>query len=414
MMEFLALFTPLTGFFITLILVLTLYFHTFGYSSHTAGSAPTMLTSIGIFGTFLGVAIGLTNFNTEDIQQGVPTLIAGLQTAFWSSVAGLFSALTIKGRFMVYIIRERKKEDLYRAATIDDLANIMADIRDYLKNDRLQTIQELSRSREETNEHLSGLARSMDSYEERMTQANTKAFVDGINIVMRDFNTQINEQYGDNFKELNYSVGKMVEWQHAYKEQIDGLIARQQSASDIMQSAAVAYEEMVQHTQVFSTVSDSLGSMLKGLQMQSEALDSYLSGLAQLVSKASEGLPALEGRIETITDGLAQSVQQSNSRLAELVTHISQQISGTVDQVNNAMKDNLLNEQQALQQQVSGMVDRTEQQIARLDDAMEEELTKALQTFGYQLTALSEKFVNDYTPLTSKLKKLIEIANVDA
>jgi hypothetical protein len=33
-----------------------------------------------------------------------------------------------------------------------------------------------------------------------------------------------------------------------------------------------------------------------------------------------------------------------------------------------------------------------------------------MKSFGYQLTALSEKFVNDYTPLTDKLHDLVRMA----
>ena len=49
-----------------------------------------------------------------------------------------------------------------------------------------------------------------------------------------------------------------------------------------------------------------------------------------------------------------------------------------------------------------------------LDESMEKELNQALQTFGYQLTALSEKFVNDYVPLTDKLRDLIKLAETSA
>jgi ribosomal 50S subunit-associated protein YjgA (DUF615 family) len=45
-----------------------------------------------------------------------------------------------------------------------------------------------------------------------------------------------------------------------------------------------------------------------------------------------------------------------------------------------------------------------------LDASMEKELTQALQTFGYQLTALSEKFVNDYMPLTDRLREILTLA----
>src|SRR5689334_19770816 len=57
---------------------------------------PTILTITGIFGTFLGIAIGLANFDTNKIQESVPALLAGMKTAFWASVAGVGGALMIK------------------------------------------------------------------------------------------------------------------------------------------------------------------------------------------------------------------------------------------------------------------------------------------------------------------------------
>ncbi|MGH7039673.1 MAG: hypothetical protein ACREE1_16225, partial [Stellaceae bacterium] len=49
----------------------------------------------------------------------------------------------------------------------------------------------------------------------------------------------------------------------------------------------------------------------------------------------------------------------------------------------------------------------TRQQVVDLDKALGEELTKSLETLGRNLTALSGKFVEDYTPLTDKLHRLV-------
>ena len=53
------------------------------------GHIASLAITIGIFGTFLGVFIGLLDFNSEDITASVPKLINGLQTAFVTSIAGL-------------------------------------------------------------------------------------------------------------------------------------------------------------------------------------------------------------------------------------------------------------------------------------------------------------------------------------
>src|SRR5690554_8136770 len=85
------------GFFVV-ITALTLYFHFFRYHVRIRETGPAILTSIGIFGTVLGVAIGLWGFDATDIQGSVPKLVVGLRTAFWSSIAGLFGALTLQLR----------------------------------------------------------------------------------------------------------------------------------------------------------------------------------------------------------------------------------------------------------------------------------------------------------------------------
>ena len=48
---------------------------------------------------------------------------------------------------------------------------------------------------------------------------------------MREFNTKINEQYGDNFKQLNQSVVAMLQWQEQYKAQLNTLITEQERTS---------------------------------------------------------------------------------------------------------------------------------------------------------------------------------------
>src|ERR1700722_14891494 len=64
-------------------------------------AGPTILTTIGIFATFLGIAMGLSRFETTNIQESVPELLSGLKTAFWASVFGVGFALTLKLRHYV-------------------------------------------------------------------------------------------------------------------------------------------------------------------------------------------------------------------------------------------------------------------------------------------------------------------------
>lgn len=52
--------------------------------------APTLMGALGILGTFIGIIIGLLNFNTESIDTSIPVLLGGLKTAFITSIVGMF------------------------------------------------------------------------------------------------------------------------------------------------------------------------------------------------------------------------------------------------------------------------------------------------------------------------------------
>src|SRR5262245_18682715 len=108
--ELLALFLALpslTQFSIVLICILALFFHA-RFNQKTFAYAPTILTTTGIFFTFLGVAFGLSDFDTGNVQASVPALLGGLKTAFWASVAGVGGALTIKFRHFFLGLREER------------------------------------------------------------------------------------------------------------------------------------------------------------------------------------------------------------------------------------------------------------------------------------------------------------------
>ena len=49
-------------------------------------TAPNAAVSLGIFGTFVGVYVGLLGFDVHDISASIPILLDGLKTAFMTSI----------------------------------------------------------------------------------------------------------------------------------------------------------------------------------------------------------------------------------------------------------------------------------------------------------------------------------------
>jgi len=403
-------FSPWTLILIGIITVLTIYFHFFHYSTKTVELAPNILTSIGIFGTFLGVALGLWSFDTTDIHGSVPKLMDGLKTAFWSSIAGLLGALTIKLR-STFSQSGRRTKHQTRAASIDDLDASLKLLADQFNPQNSESVPALLKSQHEDNQNGVGkIVYVLEHYEERMADANAKALVEAIEAVMQDFNARINEQYGDNFKRLNESVGKMLDWQNNYRAQLQQLIDEQERTASSMKEASNAFEYMVKHANAFNGISESLQEMLSGLDAQRSNLQDQLGGLANVVNNAADGLPKLEERIAALTSGIAEQVHEQQRWTVEHITNAQEGIQLQLSAVLENSSSQLQQQQQQTQQQLTRIAEKVERQVAVLDDSMEEELNKALQSFGMQLTALSEKFVSDYSPLTQKLQDVVKLA----
>lgn len=403
-------FSLLTTLLILVIVLLTVYFHGPVFSVHTAHNAPSILTSLGIFGTFLGVAIGLMNFDTANIQASVPELIGGLKTAFWTSIAGILGALSIKFRFALTTIRKANKISKQGASLEDVVSEMNAVARQLTSSKNDNFADAMVAAQVATRLSIEDMSRGMAQFQVNMTDANTQALVKAIEHVMSEFNAKIDQQYGDNFRKLNESVGKMQEWQEGNINQLQGLINQQKESAEAMVEATEAFSTLVGQSHEFTKVAASMKSMLLGLQEQSGELSSFMERLAGLVTNAQTGLPDLERRIEQLTTNLHDSVIQSESRLSAALVSTSENIANTVETVNKNLSSSLIGSQHSVSDQLRDLIELNRKQFVELDRTMEAELEKSLKTFGYQLTALSEKFVNDYTPLTDRLHDLVSLA----
>lgn len=390
--------TTITWTLIGLMTVLIIYFHGPSYSRQTVKTAPAILTSFGIFGTFLGIAFGLMRFDSANIEASVPLMIDGLGVAVWSSVIGILGALSIRLRYAVSSIRQANLAE-EEPVTIADLNSAIHDL-----NTNLVVL------REENRQDTASLLESNQRYQSQMVDANTSALSEAISTVMRDFNAKIDVQYGENFQHFNESLGRLLEWQQNYSEQLAVMLKAQESSRDVIQHASNSYEQMIAHSKEFNRVAASLGELLSGLEQQTSNLEGYLSGLSGLVGQASEGLPALSEYVSELTVKLSHSIEENNRSLTRVLTQAANDISATVEQVNQGLAKSVNEAHSGLAQHVEAMTNKTSAQMQMLDESMEKELTQALQTFGYQLTALSEKFVNDYMPLTDRLRELLNLA----
>lgn len=395
-----------TRLFIGIILVVTLWLH-IRFTSKAASFGPTILTTTGILATFIGIAVGLSQFDTSNIQASVPSLLAGLKTAFWASVAGVAGALTLKLRDYVFGHQVGNTDGINDETTAEDLARYLRDIhKGLVGSEDGSLISQLKLSRQDTNDRLDRLQEAQVQALNKLSEMGSKALVEALRDVVRDFNEKITEQFGDNFKQLNIAVGNLLEWQNKYKEIVETSSAELKEITRLTAKSTSDYESLVERSGAFATIAESLNETISKADAQQRQMHVVIDALGKLLLSASGSLPEIEKRVLDLTAQLSSAVSDNQKAVAAALTESAAAMRNTMQSTYQEVST----AQAEYSRQISDMVAKSKEQVSVLDAALSEELQKSLQSLGRQLASLSEKFVSDYGPLTDKLRRVVEIA----
>jgi DNA anti-recombination protein RmuC len=400
---------------ITLIFILTIFYSPkyFKNKGNTnISSIASTAVSLGILGTFTGIFIGLLNFNVSDIQGSVPQLLSGLKTAFATSIAGLFTSLLVKAeKWDIYKLRVNEKGEIEEDDNIKVLISVMKNIEKSIAGEGETTLlTQIQKLRTSNSDNLNSLNNSFNEFAEKVAEDGSKSLIEALENVISDFNEKISEQFGENFKQLNQGVGEMLEWQIEYSNRVDLMTEQFQKTLDGVSKCELALNNISEKSKSFNETSSKLDKLLNNLNVN-------LVGLNQMSDNTKDIFPKIQSDIKDLTENFSNSVTESlreNNRMLESQkTSIDRQVetlSASYEQLGN-QQNKMLNEVNSrLENLMKENATRITEQLKNLDEELAEELNKSLTSLGSQLTSLSNKFVEDYTPLTIELQRLVEIS----
>jgi ABC-type transporter Mla subunit MlaD len=352
---------------------------------HIAGLTIT----IGIFGTFFGVFIGLLNFNPEEITASIPKLINGLQTAFVTSIAGLLANLVLRIMPSIYGFKEevtgKKSDDL-----VEQMVESLNRVANSISGDGDSTmVTQLQKIRTTNSDGFDKMNKSFEDFAEKMVADNAQSLIDALTQVMHDFNAKINEQFGENFKQLNTAVGAMLEWQKAYKEHVETLTNNFTSIATNIEGIDKTLKTTAESHETIYETNEILKSVVSDFSQT-------VSSFSELGQKAKDSFPIIEQNMNSLTETSNKYIRDS---LADIQSNYDS-FSTTQQQLMESYRANI-------EKMIADNADR----IKNLDNELGQELNKSLESLGSQLTSLSQHFVNDYKPLTDKLKEVVQMAN---
>ena len=328
-------------------------------------AVASIVTVIGVLGTFFGIAIGLYQFDTENIATSVPKLLEGLKIAFITSILGIAGSIFLKWSALNNRKKQAASEETYTGATVDDLAGLLRNILDVEQEEGKETretlrsieksltgegdstvLTQLQKLRTTFSDKQDDLIRAFNEFADQMAENNTKALIEALEEVMRDFNTKINEQFGDNFKQLNEAVGRINEWQEQYRQQMNELAAQFQVAAASIEKSRESLEIIAERSESIVSSSERLNPILQALQHQIQQLNNHLTAFSALADNASNAFPIIEERLNQLTNDFSTVVKKtiddshvSMQNQREALTNQSQQLETMVENTTRHIQE---------------------------------------------------------------------------
>ncbi|TWD54205.1 hypothetical protein FB480_103113 [Agrobacterium vitis] len=430
------------------------------WAKNIAAMAPGTTVTLGILGTFWGIAVGLMGFDVANIDKAVPLLLGGLKTAFLTSILGMGASLIIKVIQTVPLRRQQAAsvtpEDIHTVLSLAKSENKENANRLYQAVEALRSaiadnkdgslVSQLQRMRSENRDGQQELISEFRNFAEKMTESNQKALIEALKDVIRDFNEKLTEQFGENFKELNTAVHKLVDWQENYRTHIETVEDRIGLALSAIDHSQQSLQSVSDHVSVIPAAIAPLEPIMTGLNQQITVLDGHLEALVALKEQALGAFPILEKNLSSITTDMARHVDQAivrtneslerhtanfrtleegfdtlqrsasnsqqafTSQLDKVLEAISAQLTSTITKHGDLIDQNAKSAQKVIEKAWADTSSGLSEQFKTFDDDMQKELSRAIELMGQKLAALSEKFVSDYQPLTDRLRDVVNMA----
>lgn len=377
--------------------------------------APGLITSLGILGTFTGIVLGLVNFNIDQIDQSIATLMAGLRTAFVTSILGIAIAISFR---VFSLLLPRFGEPKQELVTINDL-------------------HEASLAQSEQLSHLCAVLqenhqRQYEQFEKTVDNLATKAgasLSEQLNQIVERFNERVEEQFGGNLKALSSTLDSFFSQLTSYEQQLKRLtefsVVQTQQLDHASQTLADANHSVAQIPTFLAELepvlrqgSEQVSRLNEGFEKYSELTEKlqhllpkmsinaeeFATGMTTIQKLLTEDIRVLlEGYKQVLGDAQQQTlapVEKWQEQLHKSMLHFDGQLHHSIEGIR-ATSDQLNEHMQ--------LVSHALQKMATVDhDMVNALIEESVQAHRGSMMDLAEHQAHTHSELTEALSKMID------
>ncbi len=318
---------------ISIIIVVLLFYFLSKPTTKNVATAPSILTGIGIFGTFLGVAIGLMHFDASDVIAGVPIFLSGIKLAFWSSVVGIGASLIHKATFTIKPLQEEYIQDEMGVSTVSSLKEITQSLNNIEKQNAKDGLGEFLQS---FGEKLEAGLLPPAREEQNFISVDDIKVDEAVLIALQNLKEELAKNSADEQSIIKDQMQRLLD---ELKE--DAVAGGRQSESLLEALTSLKETNQAEDEAVALALSELKDELAKNAAMQSDSLVDALAGLKE-TNKAEEAATILV--LNELKDELAKNSAMQSDNMVEALAGLKEtnkaEESATIH-VLNELKDEL-------------------------------------------------------------------------
>ncbi|MFN1835266.1 MotA/TolQ/ExbB proton channel family protein [Balneola sp. MJW-20] len=322
-------------------------------------SIPTVFTTIGVLGTFVGIFFGLLEFDTKNITESTEQLLIGLKTAFLSSIIGIILSL-IFGRITQYYynsLLKRSGNDLESDPIVAGLSLIS---------------QNLENARNDSNRHFESLNKNLigDSDFSISTQ------LAKVRNTLSDQNTNLEKVQaalgGDDETSLLTQIQKLRAEQNDHSKEarknIEFIVESMNSNNELIRSKFDEFSELLAKSntealvEVMKQATEEFNAQMRELidrlvKENFEELNNSVNRMNQWQLENKEMIQSLTSQFEQVSNdfSIASSSIKEISENTSTLTNENSHLTKLIEDLQNVMIDDT--KFQDITNKITGTVD---------------------------------------------------------
>lgn len=251
------------------------------------------------------------------MQQSVINLLDGMKTAFLTSIIGMGLSLYLKDlqadaqknfpkneinadASVADLIGYLKKSDAEKSAATQNLLNAVEKMTTSLAGDGDYTvIGQMKTIRLELRDHHEKIISEFREFAKTLAENNIKAFIEALNDAIKDFNTKITEQFGENFKQLNIAVGRLLDWQINYKSTLERVTENLDMTFEGIDAAKNSLAQIEKSSAAVADTAAAIQDLIVTANLYAQKLEMVLAEVKALGDSAKNSVPQIINLVES-------------------------------------------------------------------------------------------------------------------